>query len=402
MSCCCCKNFIYLIPILNYSIEAYLDRRQYRKLSEKMPESAANLCDEEEYNKSCKYNQARLKFNILGGIYRVLKECLFLFSMENLFSLYFQDKKSADSLFITLHLLFDSISNFPLNAYYDFVIEERFKFNKKTPGLFLKDFLLQNVILVTLSYLVSGGMFFIIRMWSNFYLFFWLFVSIISIVWTIISPIIILPLFNKFSDVENPSLVSKIEKMASKLNFPLKKISSMDGSKRSGHSNAFFTGFGKYKQIVLFDTLLNSLEEDEIIAVLCHELGHWYKSHVLCLMVIFILNLLGYSYVFNIFVNSSKSSALAVTIIWFSTIFSTMNMPTTLFLNMMTRKFERQADMFAIKHGYGEQLKSALIKLNKDNHGSPVVDRLYSAVNYSHPHVTERIELINRELKKNE
>jgi len=243
--------------------------------------------------------------------------------------------------------------------------------------------------------------------WMPLYL--WMFTLAISIFMMTIYPIAIAPLFNKFEPVEKGSLKTKIEELASSVNFPLKKLYKMDGSKRSAHSNAYMYGLFNNKRIVLFDTLIDKCTEDEVTAVLAHELGHWKMSHNLynfaMMQFVLLSQFLLFSLIWrseNLFVSFGfvEDQPAFVSFILFSFISAPMNEIVELLNNVVSRRFEFQADAFAVKLNMGASLQQALISLEETNKGSLNVDPWYSAYHYSHPPMPERMKAIDDGLSK--
>ncbi|CAL1273872.1 unnamed protein product [Larinioides sclopetarius] len=217
----------------------------------------------------------------------------------------------------------------------------------------------------------------------------------------------IAPLFDKFTPLPEGTLRTRIEELAKSISFPLKKLYVVEGSKRSSHSNAYFYGFYKNKRIVLFDTLIKTgCNNDEILAVLAHELGHWKLNHVLKNLIIAQVNLFLCFAVFALlFKNSSLYAAFGFhdqqpvivgLVVIFQYVFSPYNEVLSFLMTALSRRFEFQADAFAKVLNKAADLRSALIKLNRDNLGFPVYDWLYSTWHHSHPPLLERIHALGK------
>eukprot|EP00340_Litonotus_pictus_P012254 CAMPEP_0170536670 /NCGR_PEP_ID=MMETSP0209-20121228/102275_1 /TAXON_ID=665100 ORGANISM="Litonotus pictus, Strain P1" /NCGR_SAMPLE_ID=MMETSP0209 /ASSEMBLY_ACC=CAM_ASM_000301 /LENGTH=224 /DNA_ID=CAMNT_0010838055 /DNA_START=876 /DNA_END=1547 /DNA_ORIENTATION=+ len=217
-----------------------------------------------------------------------------------------------------------------------------------------------------------------------------------------IYPHVIAPLFNKFTELEDCPLKEKIQVLASKVEFPLTKLFKIDGSKRSAHSNAYFFGLGKNKRIVLFDTLLEHLEDEEILAVLCHELGHWQKSHIWKNMLNIFLQIFVLFYVYGFFVTNDdlflsfgfEDKSIIVGITLFMRLYSPVSYVLQLLTFRLSRRYEYQADEYAVDFGYGKLLCSGLVKMFKENSGDLDPDELYAACHYTHPTFVERLNYI--------
>ena len=205
--------------------------------------------------------------------------------------------------------------------------------------------------------------------------------------------------------MEDGELKTKIEALAERIKFPLKKLYVIDGSKRSSHSNAYFYGFGKNKHIVLYDTLIEHSNNEEICAVLAHEIGHWQMSHTLKLMGVTQANLLFIFWLFSLFIHSNKlysdfgfsTMPTLIGFMLFQFIYSPLESVTGFLMHVYQRKNEYEADAYALKLGYASTLRSALIKLSVKNLGGFNVDPLYSAWNHSHPSLVERLNALGVE-----
>lgn len=371
-------------------------------MKEGMPEAAKKIFSDSEFKKSVEYNRAKLLYSIITSAVGTFKEVLTLNIIRVIYLRWFSTAKGSDALLITAFMLFDLVYEIPFDAFFDFVIERRFGFNNKTFKVFVHDFCLNFILTGALTFPVSKLVFYIALKYSSFYLYVWVLLSLFQIFMVIIYPSVIAPLYNKFSPLENDVLKSRIEELAKEVGFTIGKISVMDGSKRSGHSNAYFTGLGRVKKIVFYDTILKQLNYNEVLAVLCHELGHWAHSHIISLIAAGLAQLLVYLYMFNLFISKSPDDPISIKLIEFNTLFSCVAIPIKLFKNLLVRAFERQADRFSVRHGFGRDLQSALVKLHSENKSAPVVDPLYSAIHYSHPHTLERLEIIEDELKKSQ
>ncbi|HID47012.1 MAG TPA: M48 family peptidase [Chromatiaceae bacterium] len=305
-------------------------------------------------------------------------------------------------------LAVSTLLELPLSGWRTFVIEEKFGFNRTTPGRFLLDHLLQLTLMLaittplvaTILWLMdkAGGAWWIgaWMVWMGFTLFFtWAYPSVIA------------PLFNKFSPLQDLSLKERLEDLLLRCGFNSNGMFVMDGSKRSSHGNAYFSGFGKNKRIVFFDTLLNSLEADEIEAVLAHELGHFKRRHVLKMMLTMaIISLLGLAllgwlmqqaWFFEGLGAHSHSHAMALAL--FLLVIPTFTTFFTPIFSSLSRKHEFEADSYAAQQSNAAALISGLVKMYRDNASTLTPDPLYSAFHHSHPPATVRIAHLSSKLK---
>ena len=253
-------------------------------------------------------------------------------------------------------------------------------------------------ILALLLYIIEWG-------GQYFYFYVWVFLAIVMLLMMTIYPAFIAPLFNKFSPLEDGSLKSKIEALAARLNFPLTKLFVIDGSKRSAHSNAYMYGFFKNKRIVLYDTLINQQEEEEVVAVLAHELGHWKMWHTIQGMIVSQTYMFFAFYFFgqcqhdhNLFASFGFSKietpVFIGLLLFFQVIWAPVDKVLSFILTLNSRRNEFQADYFGAELGYAKQLQSALAKLHMANLGNMNPDPYYSAYHYSHPPLVERLEAL--------
>lgn len=341
--------------------------------------------------------------------------------------------------------LYGSVKDYPFELYSTFVVEQRHGFNKQTIGFFVKDHIKAFAVSQALSLPITCAVIYIVRIGGpHFYVWLWLFCGLLSLVLLTVYPIFIAPLFDKYSPLEDGPLRTAIEALAGQLRFPLKQLYVVDGSKRSAHSNAYFYGLWNSKRIVLFDTLLANYkpqpdendetvqksddeeplletgnetttsspdeeakpiagcQNDEVIAVLAHELGHWKLGHVtknICIGQLHMLLIFAaFGFLFNNallyrmfgFVTDERPIIVGLILIC-NYILSAYNALISFAVTVLSRRFEYEADAFAVQLGHAEPLGRALKKLNADNLGFPVYDWLYSAWNHSHPSLLHRL-----------
>lgn len=305
----------------------------------------------------------------------------------------------------SISLIFTLLS-MPFSLYSQFVIEERFDFNRMTLKLFFID-ILKNLLvsILIMTPLLFALFWFMDKTGSLWWIWAFLLITVFQIILLVLYPSVIAPLFNKFRPLENSPLKEKITSLANKLKFRTKGIFIIDGSKRSRHSNAYLAGLGKIKRIVLFDTLLNILEENQIVAVLAHEIGHEKKRHILKRIVLSLAGsalglwllslLLNYQPFFKAFGFESPSYHAAIIVFVF------FSGPLTFFLKPVSslwfRKHEYEADQFAVKAvNNNSDLKKALLSLSKDNLSNLTPHPWYSFYHYSHPTIMERIQALDQ------
>ena len=343
-------------------------------------------------------------------------------------------------MFIIMFQLFEFVNSLPWTVYYTFVLEEKHGFNKQSAVFFIKDQIKSLLLSCAIVSIVMGGIVYIVQ-WGGayFYVYAWIFLFVFSLFAITVYADYIAPLFDKFEPLADGPLKTKIEGLAESINFPLTKLWVVKASNRSSHSNAYFYGFFKNKRIVLFDTLFehtssaNSDEDsdskktsnsactdEEVVAILSHELGHWSLNHVLKTFLISQVNIFFSFFMFGYLMKSEtlfeqfgfhKVHAgeplpiLFGMVIIFSYIFAPYNMIMDLSMTVLSRSFEFQADEFAsFTLGYGPDLENALIKIQKGNLGCMNPDKWYSMYHYTHPPLVERLRgiraCVSRKMKK--
>ncbi|XP_026479407.1 CAAX prenyl protease 1 homolog [Ctenocephalides felis] len=413
---------------LDTAWEIYLTYRQIRvyKTTPKPPDAIKNVFKSDTFEKSRLYSIDRAKFSIFEMLFGTCLEIASLLR-HGLYSSWKTATKIAVSIgfktdnlfpitisFIVIDSIVSTIINLPLAIYYIFVIEEKHGFNNQTFGFFVKDglkiILLQLIIFVpiltTIMYILHYG-------GEHAHIWLWGFTFVIMILMAFIFPKFIDPEFNKFTPLPDGPLRTSIEQLASSVNFPLSQVLIVDGSTRSGHENAYFTGTFGAKRIILYDTLLNEVdgrlpyENDEILAILCHELGHWKHSHIYSMMVLSQLAGLLTFVIFNSMIDYSPlyqafgfpeglEPPIIGSIIIQQYVMAPYQRVIDFFFTWYTRYNEFEADAFAVKMKLGNQLKLALLKISQNNLTFPVDDWLFTMFNNDHPTLLERIEYIDK------
>jgi STE24 endopeptidase len=398
-------NIIIAILVLDFIIDTAISYLNAKHFDDEIPLELQDVYDKNEYIKSQAYKKENYKFSLLVSIFSFVIMLLFFYFKGFAFVDSFARSLSDNTIIIGLVffgviMLANDIITTPLSYYQTFVIEEKFGFNKTTKKLFILDKLKG----WALSILVGGGILALIiwfyeKTGENFWIYTWIFVAIFSVFMTLFYSSLIVPLFNKQTPLETGELRTEIEKFAKKVQFKLDNIFVIDGSKRSTKANAYFSGFGMKKRIVLYDTLINDLETDEIVAVLAHEVGHYQKKHVFVNMILSIL-LTGFTlYILSLFINNSMlSQALSVSqpsfhigLIAFGVLYSPISEITGIVMHYLSRKFEYQADNYAKEQFNGASLISSLKKLSKNSLSNLTPHKANVFVNYSHPTLLQRV-----------
>jgi len=413
------KNDVIAFITIIYVWETYIKIRQYKKIcNSKIPKQLEEHVDEEKLAKSKAYQKDNFKFAFVTDALDVI-ETILIFKF-NLLPLLWSFSESIlikfgynseyeilhSLIFIGLFKIINDIINLPQDLYNTFVIEAKHGFNNTTLKLYIIDEIKSYLLLIGFGGpLISIFLKIIQKTGDKFYVFVWIFMSIVQLLAVIIYPNFIQPLFNKFTPLEDGELKTQIEATAMSVNYPLKKIYVVDNSKRSGHSNAYLFGFGKNKRIVLYDTILKQVNNEEICSILSHELGHWYHSHNIRLLLMTEIQSFVIFYIFSCVINYTPFyesfgftvQPILVGFLLFTFIFSPVDSLIEFLMNVIVRSLERQADGFAtVNLKRGDCLITGLIKIHIENLSTLIVDPLYSAWNYSHPPLLERIDHIKK------
>ena len=400
--------FYLIIAILtiNFLIDKYLDYLNSKHFDDEIPSELEDVYDDTAYYKSQNYKKENFKFSSIISIFSFFLTIAFFYFKGFAFVDEYARGLSENPMIITLIffgviMLGSDILTTPLSYYKTFVIEEKYGFNKSTKALFFIDKIKGWLLMI----LLGGGILALI-VWfyqltgRNFWVYTWIFMTIFSVFMMLFYSSLIVPLFNKQNPLEDGELKTQLEKFAKKAGFNLNKIFVIDGSKRSTKANAYFTGFGKKKRIVLYDTLINDLDTDEIVAVLAHEVGHYKKKHVIFNMIASIL-LTGFTlYILSFFINSKLlSNALSVSepsfhigLIAFGVLYTPISEITGLIMNYFSRKFEYQADDYAKENFGANALISSLKKLSKNSLSNLTPHKAYVFIHYSHPTLLQRVQ----------
>lgn len=396
------------ILIAGFILERWLDYLNLKNTKDELPEELKDVYDTKRYKESQAYKRTNTRFSFLTSSFNLIVLLLMFFLGG--FAWVNDMAYSVSENYIVIALVFfgilmfaSDILNTPFDLYDTFVIEEKYGFNKTTP----KTYFLDKIKGWLLGAILGGGIFAII-IWfyqltgKNFWIWAWLLSSVFMIFMTMFYSNIIVPLFNKQRPLEEGELRTAIENFADKADFNLTNIYVIDGSKRSTKANAYFSGLGSKKRIVLYDTLIEDLSTEEIVAVLAHEIGHFKKKHTLTGTVISILQTGLTLFIFSLFLNNpALSEALGVqvpnfhlSLIAFGILYTPITIILGLFVNLFSRKNEYEADRFAASKYSAEPLINALKKLSSKNLGNLTPHPLYVVFHYSHPPLLQRVRAL--------
>ncbi len=385
---------------------SWLNLRHLEREGHRVPRGLEREVDGEKLRKISDYTTERARFGFVHSVASSLVTGAFLFggglgaydawvsSLTGSFVL-------SGVLFLVGLLLAAAILEIPFQLYGDFRIEQRHGFNRQTAALWWSDWLKSTALSLLLSGALAAGALALIQATPNTW---WIWVTAlittVSLLMTFVSPYVIEPLFNKMEPLDVAGLSDGIRSMTEKAGMHVGRVLKMDASRRSSHSNAYFTGFGRVKRVVLFDTLLAQMSHPQILAVLAHELGHWKKHHILLRMLTMQLLLIAGAYLaFRLAPSAAlpqlvglSSASFAARVVILMLAGSALMFPLTPLFAAWSRHDERQADRFAVElHGHAHDLADALAKLGTENLSNLHPHPFYAAFYYSHPPLVERI-----------
>ena len=398
-------NILIVIIILNFFKDSILDYLNSKYFDNEIPNIISDIYDKEKYLKSQEYKKTQYKFNRISSTYSLLILLLFFYFdgfliLDNYCRSLFDSELIISLSFFGIIYFGNDLLSIPFSIYHTFIIEEKFGFNKTTKKTYIIDKLKSWLLII----LFGGGIlsFIIFQFESigqNFWIVAWIFISVLTLLINGLYAQIIVPLFNKQTKLEDGELKSEIEKYSKKVGFNLSNIFVIDGSKRSTKANAYFSGFGKQKRVTLYDTLINKLTKNQIVAVIAHEIGHYKKNHIIFNLLfsiiqsgimLYILSLLIYMPIFSEALNIENHS-FHIALITFSILYTPISEISSLIFNLFSRKFEYEADEYADKTFDGKYLIEALKVLTKDSLSNLTPHPKYVWWHYSHPTLLERI-----------
>ncbi|WP_298761327.1 M48 family metallopeptidase [uncultured Psychroserpens sp.] len=401
---------IISIIIINFIIDKYLDALNAKHYNDPVPDELSDVYDETEYKKSQAYKKTNYKFGIWSSLFSLTLTLGFLwfdgFEYVDTIARSFSEHPIIVALiFFGIIMLGSDIISTPFSYYKTFVIEEQFGFNKTTK----KTFILDKIKGLLMMAIIGGGILALIIWFYQqtqdlFWLYSWGIVTVFTVFMNMFYSKLIVPLFNKQTPLDDGSLRDKISEYAKSVGFNLDKIFIIDGSKRSTKANAYFSGFGSEKRVTLYDTLVKELNEEEIVAVLAHEVGHYKRKHIIYNLIASIA-LTGLTFfILSIFIsNPLLSNALGVEthsfhvgLIAFGLLYSPISELTSLVMNHLSRKFEYQADDYAKDTYRAEPLVTSLKKLSKNSLSNLTPHPSYVFAHYSHPTLLQRVKNLRK------
>lgn len=403
--------FILIISILifNFLFERILEYLNDKNISTEIPPEAKGIYDEEKYRKMMEYQKVNSQFDLVSSSFSfVLMLGMLLFGgfafVDNIVRTYTENPILMALLFFGIIGVASDLISEPFSLYSTFVIEERFGFNTTTLKTYFLDKLKAGILSLVIGVpLLSLVIWFYQSAGNNFWIFVWILLSVFMVFMTMFYTSLIVPLFNKLNPLGEGELRNAIEEYSKKVQFTLKNIFVIDGSKRSTKANAYFSGLGAKKKIVLYDTLIEKHTRDELVAVLAHEVGHYKKKHTRLSLVLSIFQTGITLFIFSLVIdNPDLSGAIGaekpsfhIGAIVFGMLYAPVSFILGIAMNILSRKNEFEADAFAKETSDGEALKSALKKLSVDNLSNLTPHSLYVFFHYSHPPLLERLKKLS-------
>lgn len=386
-----------------------------KNLQPNLPKEFADVWDEEKYAKSLDYERAGAKFGIVSSVVSLTALLAFWFSggfgaLDQWVRSFGLDPIPTGVIFLGVLFLASTLLSLPFDLYHTFVIEEKFGFNKTTPAVFVKDQVLGLLLAAVLGIPLIALILWLFNSFPNAWIYAWLVTTCYTLIVQFLAPTLILPLYNKFTPMEDGELKSAIEAMAAKCDFPLAGLFVMDGSKRSTKSNAYFTGFGKTKKIALYDTLIESQSTEELVGVLAHEIGHFKKKHIIQRIFLSIIQMAVIFFLLGTVTSPDnpftktlfeafkvEQISVYVGLVIFFILFKPVSRLISIGMSILSRKHEFEADHYAATvQGSPQHLSLALKKLSRNNLSNLTPHPLEVFLHHSHPPVLQRIEALNK------
>ena len=396
---------IIIILVLDYLLERLLDHLNAGWMGRPIPKELTGVYDPEKYARQQRYQKTNTQFSLISATFNLAVVLVFLFCsgfahVHGVAAGLTESPILQSLIFFGILMFAQDMIGIPFALYQTFVIEEKFGFNKITGKLFISD----KVKGWLLAAALGGGIlslitWFYYRTTDMFWVYAWLMVGGTTFFFTLFYSNLIVPLFNRQTKLEHGELKTAIKAFADKVDFPVKDIYVLDGSKRSTKANAYFTGLGNKKRIVLFDTLINDLDTEEVVAVLAHEIGHYKKKHTMQGIAVSILQMGVVFYLLSLFLGKpvfsralgGDGAVFHMGLVAFAMLYSPVSLATGLVMNAWSRRNEYQADAFAARNFSAEALENALKKLSINNLSNLTPHPAYVFFHYSHPSLHQRI-----------
>lgn len=398
------------IAVFDFAIDQTLDFLNARNMKTKPPGRLEGLYDADRYAKAQAYHKTKSRFGFITSTFSLILALLLLFMggfglLDAYLRPYIEQPILLSLVYFGVLFVLADLVNIPFSYYFTFVIEERFGFNKTTHKTFAMDKVKSYLLTLVIGGLLGYPLIWIISELGNqFWLLAFVLVGLFIFLTNMFYASVILPLFNKLNPLPDGSLKDAIMGYAQRVNFPLENVYVIDGSKRSTKANAFFSGFGKRKKIVLFDTLIEKHTDDQLVAILAHEVGHYKKHHVVWSLLLGLIQMGITLYIMSWVIFDEQLSlalggevmAIHLNFIGFGLLYTPISRTTGLLMSMMSRKNEYEADAFAVQTFAAKPLQEALQQLSISSLVNLTPHPLYVFVNYSHPTLLQRIEAMDQ------
>ena len=406
------------LVIFNFLFSNILDYVNHKNWKDKIPPELEDFYDKEKYKKAKLYSISKSKIGLLSSIisflfvislllfngYGFLNQLVYSDSLNLFLPFEINTSFARSGVFFLILFILNSLISIPFSYYNTFIIEEKYGFNKTSKSTFFLDIIKSTILSILIGgFLLFAALYLYDNIIEGFWLWLWIGLSLLMVFINMFYADLIVPIFNKLTPLNNVELRKKIENYSKDVGYLLKNIYVIDGSKRSTKANAFFSGLGPRKTIALYDTLIEKHTENELVAVLAHEVGHFKKKHVLSGLLMSVIQIGIMAFFFELCLKLPEISiALGgldtnfhLGLIGFSIIFSPISMISSILMNYVSRKNEFEADAYAKETFNGEDLSLALKKLSIDSLSNIYPHPLYVFFHYSHPPLIQRLRALN-------
>ena len=406
------------LVIFNFLFSNILDYVNHKNWKDKIPPELEDFYDKEKYKKAKLYSISKSKIGLLSSIisflfvislllfngYGFLNQLVYSDSLNLFLPFEINTSFARSGVFFLILFILNSLISIPFSYYNTFIIEEKYGFNKTSKSTFFLDIIKSTILSILIGgFLLFAALYLYDNINEGFWLWLWIGLSLLMVFINMFYADLIVPIFNKLTPLNNVELRKKIENYSEDVGYLLKNIYVIDGSKRSTKANAFFSGLGPRKTIALYDTLIEKHTENELVAVLAHEVGHFKKKHVLSGLLMSVIQIGIMAFFFELCLKLPEISiALGgldtnfhLGLIGFSIIFSPISMISSILMNYVSRKNEFEADAYAKETFNGEDLSLALKKLSVDSLSNIYPHPLYVFFHYSHPPLIQRLRALN-------
>ena len=406
------------LVIFNFLFSNILDYINHKNWKDKIPPELEDFYDKEKYKKAKLYSISKSKIGLLSSIisfvfvisllvfngYGFLNQLVYSDSLNLFLPFEINTSFARSGVFFLILFILNSLISIPFSYYNTFIIEEKYGFNKTSKSTFFLDIIKSTILSILIGgFLLFAALYLYDNINEGFWLWLWIGLSLLMVFINMFYADLIVPIFNKLTPLNNVELRKKIENYSKDVGYLLKNIYVIDGSKRSTKANAFFSGLGPRKTIALYDTLIEKHTENELVAVLAHEVGHFKKKHVLSGLLMSVIQIGIMAFFFELCLKLPEISiALGgldtnfhLGLIGFSIIFSPISMISSILMNYVSRKNEFEADAYAKETFNGEDLSLALKKLSVDSLSNIYPHPLYVFFHYSPPPLIQRLRALN-------